>query len=1256
MKAILFLFIFFSFSLQAQNIWYVKNSGTGNGTSWGNASSDLQSVINNAVDGDEVWIAEGTYQPAINTPFILNKNVSLYGGFPSTGAPTFTNRNPHENTTILQGNQEHVLRVIGTQPNYRISETTIIDGFSITNGVSNYGGGMLVFFCDAEFRNLKIHNNTALEGEGGGVKIERSNSKFIQVLEVNNTSQKIPGTDGDSGGIRIGLSASPTFINCVIANNHAQGYIGGVYSLNNSQPKFYNTIIYGNTADVTLAGIYPNDNYKGNNLAEFKNCILEDSGGSDKLNLNAKWKYEGIDLGGNWDVDPLFNTDYTVQPNSFAINKGDDVSYPTTSGTDLKQQNRFQDIIDIGVMEHQSPAHPILYVKQGGTGDGTSWVNASGDLQGMIDKQMKGNVVWVAKGTYEPINGELYFKMRDSIQILGGFNDIGTPTLQDRDVSLYETILTSSGGSVIGNYLYANRFLSNTAVIDGFTLLKNNYITTVTSGTIDSYSNAVYKNITFKNFDYAGSYGREGSNNTFINCIYKDNNTYNSGEGPAFLHSSKATFEGCTFTNNDNIGGVIQAKKHSEVTAINCLFTQNKTTAIAIWSSTFNIDSCVFYDNSGSAIQAGRDNPSNSTLDSFGNISNSVFEGSQRTALLISFVNPNDPDKKITVSNSLFHNNNVAGAVRIGGGVLHEDAPAGSGNVYFTNCTFTKNYEDNSGGGAISLSSGDVYLRNCILYDNDASIFYLPEVHYYSQYPNVNLFFQNSIVKGSGGSSNWDSQYFGNDLGGNLDIDPNFADVEANDFSLGACSPAINAGSDSFYGVNSTPDLSRITTDVAGNKRFISTVDIGAFEFNGSAHIPTTYFVNASATGTNDGTSWQNAFTKIESALGKACEGDDIWIAEGTYTPQKGKAYKMLNKVNMYGGFPSSGNPTMNDRNWNEYETILRGNESSVFVNYFSEQFPLTTETILDGFILENGIGNNMTFVGLAGGAICNTNASPTLRNIIIRNNSAYDGTAIYNLKNSNPILVNCLIHGNTNTGPNSVPNNAVILNVGTTDNTKLINCTVVDNQDVAISNYNAPYVLVYNTILFGNAKLIDYFGEPPHNTSYSLDVRYANSIVEDNWLNNKWDPFYGEDGGNNIDTIPMFTDYYRLSPESPAIDKGNNSIFKKYYDGQFDLQMSNRFQNNSIDIGAFELKVQEQTPDTPAEINIYPNPATDYVFIEFDSIELTSLKIFNIDGKMVLLLPITNELKVDGLSSGTYILCLYNNNQLVYSHKLVKK
>ena len=71
-------------------------------------------------------------------------------------------------------------------------------------------------------------------------------------------------------------------------------------------------------------------------------------------------------------------------------------------------------------------------------------------------------------------------------------------------------------------------------------------------------------------------------------------------------------------------------------------------------------------------------------------------------------------------------------------------------------------------------------------------------------------------------------------------------------------------------------------------------------------------YINYSATGSNNGSSWANAYISFQPALNGAVSGDQIWVSKGTYKPPNdygmggGSRYyhfEMIEGGAIYGGF-----------------------------------------------------------------------------------------------------------------------------------------------------------------------------------------------------------------------------------------------------------------------------------------------------------------------------------------------------------------
>lgn len=166
-----------------------------------------------------------------------------------------------------------------------------------------------------------------------------------------------------------------------------------------------------------------------------------------------------------------------------------------------------------------------------------------------------------------------------------------------------------------------------------------------------------------------------------------------------------------------------------------------------------------------------------------------------------------------------------------------------------------------------------------------------------------------------------------------------------------------------------------------------------------------TYYVNSAATGTNNGTSWENAFVSLQSAISVVEAGNEIWVAKGAYlpsnAPDRSAAFKIPNGIRLYGGF--NGNETaISQRVLTAELSILDGNIGNPDASIDNVYHVVFTEncdssTIIDGFIIRNGNANSSGTDGKGGGLLfTTTNATvetaPIVRNCEVKSNFAVRG------------------------------------------------------------------------------------------------------------------------------------------------------------------------------------------------------------------------------------------------------------------------
>ncbi len=146
----------------------------------------------------------------------------------------------------------------------------------------------------------------------------------------------------------------------------------------------------------------------------------------------------------------------------------------------------------------------------------------------------------------------------------------------------------------------------------------------------------------------------------------------------------------------------------------------------------------------------------------------------------------------------------------------------------------------------------------------------------------------------------------------------------------------------------------------------------------------------------NTGTSWENAYTDLQSALRRAgvC-GAEIWVAMDTYSPggEPTDSFVIPDTVEVYGGF--IGDETSREqRDFVGHKTYLTG-----FIDGIDDNEKIVTmgdDTMLDGFIVQNGYDGVYSD---------ENNNSFTIANCIITDNMNYG----IDCQNGNVVIDRCV-------------------------------------------------------------------------------------------------------------------------------------------------------------------------------------------------------------------------------------------------------
>jgi len=366
--------------------------------------------------------------------------------------------------------------------------------------------------------------------------------------------------------------------------------------------------------------------------------------------------------------------------------------------------------------------------------------------------------------------------------------------------------------------------------------------------------------------------------------------------------------------------------------------------------------------------------------------------------------------------------------------------------------------------------------------------------------------------------------------------------------------------------------------------------------------------------GSNNGSSWANAFLNLLSALPPNTCNDlfDVYVAKGnaTYKPSitnnVNESFIIPSGMSIYGGFAGT-EKSINQRNraliQTTNETTLSGDLSSndilsdftqnrtdnsrIVVNVFGK-----SNIIIDGFSIRGGFGSNFGGGGINasssqnirinqckifdnsssfGGGISANSANDLLitNTYLLGNHSSGPGDAIFfgsEVTTKNMNVYNCVIAGHIS--------NAIYTSVfdGSIANHSYTNCTFANNGTAFRNQVGASSTnnfTLKNSIIYGNTTGISVDnggGTYNQNITYSL-VQGETSTANGNLNSNTTNPQFVILPIPAV--VPSTGGDFRLKDSSPCINVGDDAGVSP-----LDLDRNPRPRGGKTDMGAYESNV----------------------------------------------------------------------------------